>query len=82
MNSKSVWQRLYDSEINFSISTFWDGGFDWKLGDSLNGIKATGCSSTFAEAEREIEAAALKHFPKSVFATDAEALNPTEANDE
>lgn len=67
-HERSVWQRLYDSEINFNVSTFWDGGFDWKLGDSLNGIKATGCSSTFAEVEREIEAAALMHFPQSVFA--------------
>ena len=73
MNSKPVLQRLYDSEINFSISTFWDGGFDWKLGDSLNGIKATGCSSSLAEAERELKASALKHFPKSVFAAGAEA---------
>jgi hypothetical protein len=26
-------QALYDSEINFTISTFWDAGFKWKLGD-------------------------------------------------
>ena len=24
-------QRLYDSEINFELSSFWDGGFIWRL---------------------------------------------------
>jgi len=33
---------LYDSEINFEISCFWDAGFNWKLGDSVNGYVAEG----------------------------------------
>lgn len=32
--------RLYRSEINVSISTFWDGGWDVKLGDEMNGFVA------------------------------------------
>jgi len=40
-------QAMYDSEINFSISTFWDGGFDWKLGDAMNGFKCGGQTYTF-----------------------------------
>jgi hypothetical protein len=29
----SIFQRLYDSEINFEVSCFWDGEFDVRLGD-------------------------------------------------
>ena len=36
----SVFQELYDSEINFSISVLWDGGFELKMGDNLNGFDA------------------------------------------
>ena len=34
----SVFQRLYDSEINFSVSCFWDGGSIVRLGDDVNGF--------------------------------------------
>jgi hypothetical protein len=36
----SVIQRLYDSEINFRVSCFYDDGFHVELGDNLNGIRA------------------------------------------
>lgn len=35
-----MFQDIYDSEINIRISTFWDGGYDLKLGDYMNGYKA------------------------------------------
>ncbi len=38
MEDMDQFQALYDSKINFTISTFWDGGFTWKLGDELNGF--------------------------------------------
>jgi hypothetical protein len=66
-------QKLYDSEINFSISTFWDGGFDWKLGDEMNGFREEGGADTFDEAVADLVKAALKHFPDSVFAHQAVA---------
>ena len=59
---------LYDSEINFELSTFWDGGFDWKLGDPMNGYSATGNARTLAEAIEEMKQAALHHYPESEFA--------------
>ena len=37
---ETVLARLYRSEINVSISTFWDGGWDVKLGDDMNGFEA------------------------------------------
>jgi len=38
-NLGKVIDALYDSEINCSVSTFWDGGFTMKLGDEMNGFK-------------------------------------------
>ena len=61
-------QKLYDSEINFEISTFWDAGFDWKLGDEMNGWKDGGNADTLDLAVQDLRAAAIKHFPGSVFA--------------
>ena len=43
---------LYDREINFSMSTFWDGGYDVKIGDAMNGFKA---EATAENAEQAIE---------------------------
>jgi len=31
-------QEIYNNEINFEISCFWDGGFTVKLGDNMNGF--------------------------------------------
>lgn len=31
-------QKIAESEINFEISCFWDGGFHFEIGDELNGI--------------------------------------------
>ena len=61
-------QALYDSELNFEISTFWDAGFDWKLGDEMNGWKDGGNAGTLDLALQALKAAAIKHFPNSVFA--------------
>jgi hypothetical protein len=30
-------QALYDAEVNYRLSTFWDGGFTVRLGDDLDG---------------------------------------------
>ncbi len=61
-------QSLYDSEFNFTIFTFWDAGFDWQLGDELNGYKDGGRCDTLALAIQGLKAAAIRHSPNSVFA--------------
>jgi hypothetical protein len=33
-------QRLYETETNINISSFWDSGWTVKLGDELNGYVA------------------------------------------
>ncbi len=61
-------QKLYDSEINFSISCFWDGGIDVKLGDSMNGFDAKNCCNTVKEGIDFLAEQAKKHYPQSKFA--------------
>lgn len=63
----NILQELYDSEINAGIQTFWDGGFDWNLGAPME-PRATGTADTLAAAEKDIEHAALRHYPDSDFA--------------
>ena len=61
-------QRLHDSEINCQVSTFFDGNFDWQIGDAMNGFVAEGSAQTFTEAERQLAAKACYLYPTSVFA--------------
>ena len=61
-------QQLYDSEINFKIETFWDGGFYWYLGDDSNGWKASGVSDTAQLAVEHLCKAAGEAYPQSSFA--------------
>jgi hypothetical protein len=64
----SVFQDLYDSEINFTISTFWDGGFDVKLGDNINGFTSEESFDRFGMIEPWLIEEACNHYPKSLFA--------------
>lgn len=64
----SIPQRLYDSEINFMISTFWDGGFDWCLGHELGGYQAEGTADTYDEAVAALAKAARTRYRDSAFA--------------
>lgn len=81
----SVLARLYASEINCSISSFWDGGFDVKLGDEMNGWKAETTIMTEGFGVETVQAAletvatwltaqAIYHFPQSDFAHSLRAL--------
>lgn len=56
-------QQLYDAEVNFSITTFFDAGFVVRLGDSPNGFKAETTRKTFDEAVKWLVEQADKHFP-------------------
>jgi hypothetical protein len=64
----SVLQRLYESEINFTVSSLWDCGFRWKVGDDVNGFIAEGSATTFERAVSDLAHAAIEHFPNSAFA--------------
>lgn len=60
-----ILQDLYDNEINFSISCFWDGGFDVRLGDEMNGWKANASFDTIEEAILFLEESARENYPKA-----------------
>lgn len=61
-------QALYDSEINFEISTFWDGGYTAKLGDAMNGFVAEKSFDCLPVAMRWLCNEAIAHYPDSEFA--------------
>jgi hypothetical protein len=70
-----TFQRLYDSEINYSISCFWDGGFEVRLGDPLNGFAAGTHVANWSEVEPWLRDAALRHYPESSFAREIAAAS-------
>lgn len=61
-------QRLYDSEINFAVSSFWDGGFSVKIGDDMNGFRASADVATWTEVLFWLDRQAREHFPGSTYA--------------
>ena len=63
----SVLQRLYDSEINVTVSSFYEDGFYVKLGDEMNGFVAEGRCHTWADVEEWLTAMARIHYPTSAF---------------
>lgn len=64
----SVFQDLYDSEINFHVSSFWDGGFEVRLGDPINGFRAETTVPHFGMIAGWLIEAAIECYPKSAFA--------------
>jgi hypothetical protein len=78
--SASIFQQLYDSEINFEASCFWDAGFDVRLADAVNGFLAQDQVPTWEAAEEWLHYAALKYYPNSAYAKHAlgDAWRPTE----
>jgi hypothetical protein len=63
-----VFQQLYDSEINFSISCFWDSGFHVRLGDDVTGFVSETRVEMWDEIEPWLRAEAMLHDPESRFA--------------
>jgi hypothetical protein len=63
-----ILQDLYDSEINFSIVTFFDNGFEVKLGDDMNGFVASGNAQEFENAVEWLRVRAIEKYPESTFA--------------
>lgn len=64
----NLFDDLYDSEINFSITAFWDGGYHLRLGDELNGWTDEGWADVFDDVPEELKRMAIKHHPDSDFA--------------
>lgn len=70
MDLIDILQRLYQSEINAGLSSFWDGGFTVFLGDKMNGCKAEKVfeSRNLKQASEWLHTNALKYYPDSEYA--------------
>ena len=78
MQPPDILQALYDSEINFSVSCFWDSGFVVKLGDPVNGIAAEAVVRRWDEIETWLSRMTARHLPESDFAKSLTAIKPTD----
>lgn len=65
-----ILQRLYRSEINWRMSTFWDGGVDVWLGDELNGYQEKACFeiAEINKIPQWLHEQAMKFYPDSEYA--------------
>jgi hypothetical protein len=64
----SIFQSLYDCQINFEVSCFSDDHFIVRLGDAINGFEEQEQVQTWAEVEKWLRVQALRHYPNSAFA--------------
>ena len=69
MQTDDILQSLYDSEINYTILTFWDKGFHGALGDKYNGTLDAGWCASFYDAVQMLARHAANRYPNSCFAT-------------
>jgi hypothetical protein len=57
-------KKIYDMEINFQISSFWDNGYVAKLGDPTNGIIEIEIFNTIEDAIKFLYDEAVKYEKK------------------
>ena len=60
-------QKIYDSEINLSISWMWDAGFDLKLGDEFGGFVEEGQVGSVADILPWLQEAIAKRYSTSQY---------------
>lgn len=63
-------QKIYESEINVSIETFFDDGVSVKIGDNLNGFKFRKTLKTYSEAMETIIQKVQELYPDSIYSKD------------
>jgi hypothetical protein len=67
-----VLQKIYDSEIHFSIGWLWDGGVDYTIGEDLSYLHGGKVDSTgktnIEEAIQQIAGEVANEYPESSFA--------------
>lgn len=73
MTLQQTMEALYASEINCQIFSFWDDGWDVRLGDFLNGYRAIGHFRDLNDAPAWMISQAIKHWPDSEFAKERKA---------
>ena len=63
----SVLQDIYDSEVDIYIATFWDGGYEVKIGNFQGGWVAEGKVDRFGMVEAWFIEQMFKYYPHSSF---------------
>jgi hypothetical protein len=58
----SIFQQLYDAEINFEVSCFWGDSFMVRLGDRMNGYRAEAHVATWQQVEAWLRENGFKEF--------------------
>ncbi len=58
-----ILKEIYSREVNFSLTTFWDNGYEAKLGDEMNGFVAEDNFDTLEEAIEFLRDQLDIHFP-------------------
>jgi len=64
-----LFKDLYDSEINVSLSWFWDAGFTVKIGDEVNGFVAQTTVETLLEVQDWLIETVKELYPGSWYVT-------------
>lgn len=64
----NILQDIYDSEINITISWFWDSGINAIIGDTTNGVKKARGFDTIIEALAWLKVTIIELYPDSEFA--------------
>ena len=60
--------KIYNSELNFSITCFWDSGYTIKLGDEHNGFVEESFAKNWREAQDVLVGMVLRRYPDCNFA--------------
>jgi hypothetical protein len=68
MDSTDEMQKMIDAGIRFSISTFWEGGFNIKLGDYRERVEAESVFSTVDQAVSWLMGQIKIRYPESLYA--------------
>lgn len=72
---EEVLAKLYKSELNCEVGSFWDGQWRVRLGDSQNGFVATEDGLHLPEVAPWLIAAVQEHCPASEFAKSYEPVS-------
>lgn len=70
-------KRIGKSEINFSISYFYDNQWIFKLGDDLNGYTYEASSSSIEKGMNELLYTIIKEYPNSEYTVDLKNRVPS-----
>jgi len=66
---KQELKKIYDSEINVQISSFWDGGWRVAVGDEMNGYHRPDWDTCeIDEIIPALQELIKKHYPTSEYA--------------